>query len=256
MSSRMRNERDGVASVSIRRSSRPDPLRGEPANVAPARAHGVERLGLDGQVERGDEAGTPEESQGVLGEARSRVAHRAQPSLRDVGQAAHRVDERGDTGCGRSGGSTPRERIDGEVPATQVLGQVIGPGHRVRPSVVAIGVIAAEGGDLDVVDLHGAVRPDELAIGEQRQEPIGPRVRGQVDVVHRTSEQRITHAAAHRVCRMTRRPEAFQDRARVLREGGCDPVIVGRRHPRPDLSRRTGTGSPATPRCAGRSGTA
>ena len=146
------------------------------------------------QAQGGREPRAPKESQCILVEPLVGVAHGAQHPRVEVLDAAQRIDQGGHLGLvsGRTGRQAPADGVDGEVAATQVLCQVIGPGDRVGPPMVAICVVAPECGHLDPSHVDRAKDAHGMTAGKQLQDGVRPGVRGQVDVVA------VADPAAHR----------------------------------------------------------
>ena len=126
-----------------------DALRGQPLHVGTVDAHRIQGPGLDGQPQGRREPGAPQQAQGILLEPGVRITHGAQDAGVQVRQATGRIVQHRLSGSGRPCGTTPGEGVDGEVAPPEVVVHIVGPGDLVGPSVVAVGVVPAEGRDLD-----------------------------------------------------------------------------------------------------------
>ncbi len=82
--------------------------------------------------------------------------------------------------------------------------------------------------DLHPTDVDGPEGAARTAFREQIEDAVGERVGGDVVVVGRTTQELVPHAATHEVCRVTRRPEAVEDRLGI--RGGHDPAHLTRCH--------------------------
>ena len=121
-------DEQGQAAARVRRADQldqlvADPLRGDDRDPVGHRGDGLDHLGRDGEAELGGEAGGAQHPQRVVGERVLRTAGRAEQPLGQVDDAAVRVLD-----------APPRDpdrhRVDGEVPADQVAGQVVPELHR------------------------------------------------------------------------------------------------------------------------------
>ena len=162
---------------------------------------GVEgRLGgrLHHEAEPAGEAHRAQHAQGVLAEARRRIAHAADHAGRKVILAAIGVQQAtaGMVGHG----------VDREVTAREVLADVVHEGDGVRMAQVGVGALHAKRRDLDGGALddagHGAVGRARLVHGDARRRAGGLRLlpsqaATHVHVVVGRAAQRVAHPAAH-----------------------------------------------------------
>lgn len=156
------------------------------------------RLGGDGEAQLRGEPGGAQHPQRIVAEAHPRVDRGAQHARDQVLHTPRGVDE-------RPLGHAQRHRVDRKVAAHEVVVEHVAEGdHGLagRP-VVAVGAVRR---DLDLLALYAradrAERPPDVPLGggDRRDDPqdvIGPRVRGEVEVVRRAANQRIAHRAAH-----------------------------------------------------------
>ncbi len=110
-----------------------------------------------------------------------------------------------------------RHRVDGEVPAPQILLQRVGERHGLRPPVVPIGTIPPECSDLHATLLRlygdGAVAQTswDSPAGKQGHSLLRPGGSGHIPVPRHPVQQGIPDAAAHAPCTIPRRLQCFQD---------------------------------------------
>ena len=155
--------------------------------------HGGKGLGRDGEVELRGEANGAEHPQVILAEAFFGRAHGADEFGAQVRLAADPVVQ-------LLGQRIVEESVDREVAADGVLAGV-GETHRFRAASVLIVCFGAEGGDLILLpfldDDHDAkLFTHRDGVREETLGVIGPRIRGDVEVLRLAPKQRVTHAAA------------------------------------------------------------
>ena len=169
-----------------------------------------QRPGLHGERQRGGEADRPDHPERILLEPGERVAARAEQPCRDVGRAIERVDQRRLRFAG-PGIRAPGDRVRGEVAPGEVLLDRVAELHPVRPAVVGVLVLAAEGRDLelDAVAAHRD-RPEPVLVDgarEQRADLLGAGIRGEVPILRGAAEQQVAQGTADHVRGMARVPE-------------------------------------------------
>ena len=175
------------------------------------------------------------------------IADRAQRPSPEILEPAERVfQDLGAAVCVVGRGPTPRHRVDGEVATREVGPEVVAELDPVRPAVVRIVVLGAEGGDLEqlVVAAHGH-RAEAVLVGrpgKQLDDPVGARVGGQVPVGGAAIEEGVAQGPADDVRRVAVVAEAIEDRGDGRRNRGREAVRrrggVRAGHGRPQLRPR------------------
>ena len=132
-------------------------------------------------------------AQRVLAEARFRVADAADDAAGEILPATEKV-------CDGSG-QVHGHGVDGKIPAGQVVRETADEAHAVRVAAVVIGAVETVGRDLGAgtvqKDRHRAVlQPGGDAAGEQAQDVLRQRLRGDIPVMDRAAQQRVAHAPA------------------------------------------------------------
>ena len=155
---------------------------------------GVPGGGFDFEAEAGGEADGAEQTEAVFGEALRGVADGAEAAGLEVGESVDVVDD-------FAGEGVFEEGVDGEVAAEDVLAGVGFEGDGLRAAAVAVGVVGAEGGDLDfgiafAEQDDAEVGADFEGAGEEFLEPGGGRAGGEVVVLDGEMEEAIADTAA------------------------------------------------------------
>ena len=163
---------------------------------------GTRRLLFDRKAEHGGKAQQSQHAQRVLRKARFGVADAAQHSRPKVPLSAERVDDRAFAGQG--------DRVYREIAAGKILLDALCKGHAFRMPVVPVRAVAPHGGDLDGMppahDRHRAVRQSRRmrARAEERHQLLRQGVGGHVIIRRLRAAQKIAHAAADEVRRISR----------------------------------------------------
>ena len=187
---------------------RPDPLRGDVPQQLPVPAEGGRRVRLNGKSQLGGEPQPPQNAQSVLAEPAVRVPHAPQHPRRQIRPAVQRVQH--------PPRPVRRQGVDGEVPAAQVRLQGVGEGHGLRPPVVPVGPVPAEGGDLHAAQrrFHGdgavAEPGGHRPIREQGHGLLRQGGGGHVPVPGGPAQQAVPDAAPHAPGAMARRLQRIQ----------------------------------------------
>ena len=132
--------------------------------------------GVEGEIQRGDEAQRAQGPKGILGEACGGRAHGAEPAGPEVREAAFGVDP-----AGRIEGQG--HGVHGEVAPREIRGEVGPP---------VAGHVDRAGG---ARNHHGPeAEADRDRPGEEREDLLGVRGAGDVPVCHRAAEAQIAQA--------------------------------------------------------------
>ena len=171
-----------------------DPFGGDGGDGGGEAREGVPGGGFDFEAEAGGEADGAEEAEAVFGEALHGVADGAEAAGVEVGEAVDVVDDIAGEGIFEEG-------VEGEVAAEDVLAGVGFEGDGFGAAAVAVGVVGAEGGDLNfgiafAEQDDAEVGADFEGAGEEFLEPGRGRAGGEVVVLHWEMEEAITDAAA------------------------------------------------------------
>src|SRR3989344_3255033 len=159
-------------------------------------------LRFDLETEVSGEAHPRQEPEGVLAEARLRVAHRPQYILLDVLLAAERVDV-------LSALETARDRVHGKVAPLEVLFDRLCECDLVRMALVGVFPLFAERRDFDHFETriralrlhaHGPERILVDAFREERLHLLRSGVGRDVPILRFAAEQKVAETAAHKVC--------------------------------------------------------
>lgn len=171
-----------------------DPFGGDGGDGGREAREGVPGGGFDFEAEAGGKADGAEQAEAVFGEALSGVADGAEAVGVEVGEAFDVVDDLAVEGIFEEG-------VDGEVAAEDVLAGVGFEGDGLGAAAVAVGVVGAEGGDLDfgiaIAEQNDAeVGADFEGAGEEFLEPGGGRAGGEVVVIDGEMEEAVADTAA------------------------------------------------------------
>ena len=198
--------------------------------------HGRTHLGRDGEAQLGREPGRAHDPQRVVAEGVLGPSGGAQHPLSQGVEAAERVDQ-------LVAGQPGRHRVDGEVPAAQVLLE--------RPAVPHLGLaggglvlLAAVGGDLEhpaaLAQAHGAERdpdgPDGVGPAlDHGQDLLRGGVRGQVEIGGLLASEHVPDRAADQGQLVAVPREQAADAgdlgdALFQQRGGRLPLFVGHGH--------------------------
>lgn len=169
---------------------------------------GVPGGGFDFEAKAGGEADGAEQAEAVLREALCRVADGAETAGVEVGEA---VDVVGDL----AGEGVFEEGVDGEVAAEDVLAGVGFEGDGLGAAAIAVGVVGAEGGDLDFGFVfphedNAEVGADFERLGEELLKPGGGSAGGEVVVLDGELKEAVADTA----------PDEVDEFACVAKRGG------------------------------------
>lgn len=173
----------------------PDAFGGDGGDGGGEAREGVPGGGFDFKAKAGGEADSAEQAEAVFGEALDGVADGAEAAGVEVGEAVNVVGD-------LTGEGVFEEGVDGKVAAEDVLAGIGFEGDAFGAAAVAVGVVGAEGGDLD---FHLAfaehddaeVGADFEGAGEECFEPGGGCAGGEIVILDGEMEEAVADAAAN-----------------------------------------------------------
>ena len=160
--------------------------------------HGGEGRGLDLEPEARGKPDAAQQPQMIFAEARVRVADGADDAARQIAAPSTKSST-------LAGVRVHHQAVDGEIAAQHVFAGIVLEAHVFGMPAVQVIVIAAEGGDLHLVEdvahqHHAEVRAHAAGAREEIHDAVGAGIGGDVEVLGLDAEEQVADAAADQVC--------------------------------------------------------